>query len=177
MTGIIVAAVIGYLLGSIPFGIVLTRLAGLDDIRHIGSGSIGATNVLRTGNKMLAALTLLLDLAKGVAAVLIGRIWGGDAMLAAAGAVIVGHMFPVWLGCRGGRGVGPGTFYARLRRVGSACAPLEALGRLPRPVSAMSRRDAEAELAALDRLGGYLVAGASPLIPPHWQPSRMRRPF
>src|SRR5213082_2751223 len=102
MTGIVLAAVIGYLLGSIPFGMVLTRLAGLGDIRGIGSGSIGATNVLRTGNKAVAALTLLLDLAKGVAAVLIGSIWGGDAMLAAAGAVILGHMFPVWLGGRGG---------------------------------------------------------------------------
>src|SRR5258708_31938156 len=84
---------------------VLTRVAGLGDIGGIGSGSIGATNVLRTGNKALAALTLLLDLAKGVAAVLIGSIWGGDAMLAAAGAVIFGHMFPVWLGFRGGKGV------------------------------------------------------------------------
>jgi len=105
MTGIIIAAVIGYLLGSIPFGMVLTRLAGLGDVRDIGSGSIGATNVLRTGNKTLAALTLALDLAKGLAAVLIGSIWGGDAMLAAAGAVILGHMFPVWLGFRGGKGV------------------------------------------------------------------------
>ena len=74
MAGIALAAVIGYLLGSIPFGMVLTRVAGLGDIRGIGSGSIGATNVLRTGNKALAALTLLLDLAKGVAAVLIGSV-------------------------------------------------------------------------------------------------------
>ena len=108
MTGIILAAVIGYLLGSIPFGMVLTRLAGLGDIRHIGSRNIGATNVLRTGNKALAALTLVLDLAKGIAAVLIGSLWGGDAMLAAAGAVILGHMFPVWLGFRGGKGAATG---------------------------------------------------------------------
>ena len=105
MTGIIVAAVIGYLLGSIPFGMILTRVAGLGDIRHVGSGNIGATNVLRTGNKALAALTLLLDLAKGLAAVLIGSIWGSDAILAAAGAVILGHMFPVWIGFRGGKAV------------------------------------------------------------------------
>ena len=105
MTGIVLAAITGYLLGSIPFGVVLTRLAGLGDIRRIGSGNIGATNVLRTGNKALAALTLVLDLAKGVAAVLIGSLWGGDAMLAAAGAVILGHMFPVWLGFRGGKAV------------------------------------------------------------------------
>jgi glycerol-3-phosphate acyltransferase PlsY len=105
MTGVILAAVIGYLLGSIPFGMLLTRVAGLGDIRNIGSGSIGATNVLRTGNKALAALTLVLDLLKGIAAVLIGSLWGADAMLAAAGAVILGHMFPVWLGFRGGKGV------------------------------------------------------------------------
>src|SRR3981081_2656173 len=106
MTGIVLAAVIGYLLGSIPFGMVLTRLAGLGDIRRIGSGNIGATNVLRTGNKALAALTVALDLAKGIAAVLIGSLWGGDAMLAAGGAVILGHMFPVWLGFWRGKGGG-----------------------------------------------------------------------
>lgn len=105
MTGIAMGAAIGYLLGSIPFGLVLTWLAGLGDIRQIGSGNIGATNVLRTGNKWLAGLTLLLDLAKGFAACLIGAIWGADAMLAAAGAVILGHMFPVWLGFRGGKAV------------------------------------------------------------------------
>jgi glycerol-3-phosphate acyltransferase PlsY len=102
---IVAAAIIGYLLGSIPFGLVLTRLAGLGDIRRIGSGSIGATNVLRTGNKTVAALTLALDLAKGVAAVLIGTLWGPMAALVAGGAVIIGHMFPVWLGFRGGKGV------------------------------------------------------------------------
>jgi glycerol-3-phosphate acyltransferase PlsY len=105
MTGIVLAAAIGYLLGSIPFGLVLTRLAGLGDIRHIGSGNIGATNVLRTGNKTLAGLTLFLDLAKGFVACLIGALWGPAAMLAAAGAVILGHMFPVWLGFRGGKAV------------------------------------------------------------------------
>jgi glycerol-3-phosphate acyltransferase PlsY len=105
MTGIVLAAVIGYFLGSIPFGMLLTKRAGLGDIRRIGSGSIGATNVLRTGNKLLAGLTLVLDLAKGVAAVWIGSLWGGEAMLAAGGAVVVGHMFPVWLGFRGGKGV------------------------------------------------------------------------
>ena len=99
------AAVVGYLLGSIPFGLLLTRLAGRGDIRQIGSGSIGATNVLRTGSKGLAALTLLLDLAKGAAAVVIAQRWGHIATLAAAGCVILGHMFPVWLGFRGGKGV------------------------------------------------------------------------
>ena len=102
---IIIAAVIGYLLGSIPFGLVLTQLAGLGDIRRVGSGNIGATNVLRTGNKALAALTVILDAAKGLAAVFIGGVWGAEGALVAAVAVIVGHMFPVWLRFRGGKGV------------------------------------------------------------------------
>ena len=102
---IIAAAAVGYLLGSIPFGLVLTRLAGLGDVRKIGSGSIGATNVLRTGNKALAALTLLCDVGKGIAAVLIGAQWGLHAALLAGGAALIGHIFPVWLGFRGGKGV------------------------------------------------------------------------
>jgi acyl phosphate:glycerol-3-phosphate acyltransferase len=101
----ILSAVIGYLLGSAPWGLLLTRAAGLGDIRAIGSGSIGATNVLRTGNRTIAALTLLLDLAKGFAAVLIGAAWGPGPELAAGGAVVLGHIFPVWLGFRGGKGV------------------------------------------------------------------------
>jgi glycerol-3-phosphate acyltransferase PlsY len=105
MTNIILAVAIGYLLGSIPFGLLLSRLAGLGDVRKIGSGSIGATNVLRTGNKAVAALTLLLDVGKGVAAALIGARWGVHAMLAAAAAVVLGHLFPVWLGFRGGKGI------------------------------------------------------------------------
>ena len=109
MTAIVAAAAIGYLLGSIPFGLVLTRLAGYGDIRQIGSGNIGATNVLRTGNKALAALTLVLDVAKGTAAVLIGAQWGFDAMLGRRAAVLVGHMFPVWLGFHGGKGVATGA--------------------------------------------------------------------
>ena len=102
---LLAAAVLGYLLGSIPSGLLLTRLAGLGDIRRIGSGNIGATNVLRTGSKGAAALTLVLDLAKGSAAVLIARGWGEEATLVAAGCVIIGHMFPIWLGFRGGKGV------------------------------------------------------------------------
>jgi acyl phosphate:glycerol-3-phosphate acyltransferase len=105
MTGIAAAAAIGYLLGSIPFGLLLARLGGYGDVRRIGSGSIGATNVLRTGNKGLAALTLVFDVAKGTAAALIGAQWGIDATLAASAAVLAGHMFPVWLGFRGGKGV------------------------------------------------------------------------
>jgi acyl phosphate:glycerol-3-phosphate acyltransferase len=99
------AAALGYLLGSIPFGLLLTRVVGLGDIRRIGSGSIGATNVLRTGSKGLAALTLLLDLAKGTAAVMIATSWGHEAALVAACCAILGQMFPVWLGFRGGKGV------------------------------------------------------------------------
>ena len=102
---LVAAAIIGYLLGSIPFGLLLTRLAGRGDIREIGSGNIGATNVLRTGSKGLAALTLLLDVAKGTAAVLIGQRWGPQAALIAAGGALIGHMFPVWLGFRGGKGL------------------------------------------------------------------------
>ncbi|VXC54977.1 glycerol-3-phosphate 1-O-acyltransferase PlsY [Sphingomonas sp. 8AM] len=99
------ALLIGYLLGAIPFGIVLTRMTGAGDLRQIGSGNIGATNVLRTGRKGLAAATLLLDLAKGLCAVLlIGWLWPGEQPLAAAGALI-GHCYPVWLRFRGGKGV------------------------------------------------------------------------
>jgi len=105
MTWVLAAAAIGYLLGSIPFGLVLTRFAGLGDIRRIGSGSIGATNVLRTGNKTIAALTLLFDVVKGAAAALIGAAWSVEAALAGGAAVVIGHMFPVWLGFRGGKGV------------------------------------------------------------------------
>lgn len=102
------AALAGYLLGSIPFGLLLTHLAGLGDIRAIGSGNIGATNVLRTGKKALAALTLLLDGAKGAGAVLLAGQMGPDmAVLAGAGAV-VGHLFPIWLRFKGGKGVATG---------------------------------------------------------------------
>ena len=105
MLTLLATGVIGYLFGSIPFGLLLTRLAGYGDIRRIGSGNIGATNVLRTGSKAAAALTLLLDLAKGWAAVIIGETWGEEAALVAAACVIIGHMFPVWLGFRGGKAV------------------------------------------------------------------------
>jgi glycerol-3-phosphate acyltransferase PlsY len=100
------ALALGYLLGSIPFGLLLTRVAGKGDIRVIGSGNIGATNVLRTGSKWLAALTLVLDCLKATAAILIARRLFGDftGASAAAGAMI-GHLYPVWLGFRGGKGV------------------------------------------------------------------------
>src|SRR3954449_11221477 len=107
MIGIyLVAIVIGYLLGSIPFGLLLTRLAGTQDLRSIGSGNIGATNVLRTGRKGLAAATLICDALKGTLAVIVAGYYGGPdaAMLAGLGAFL-GHLFPVWLRFSGGKGV------------------------------------------------------------------------
>jgi glycerol-3-phosphate acyltransferase PlsY len=100
-----VFALLGYLLGSIPFGLLLTQAAGLGDIRRIGSGNIGATNVLRTGNKALAAATLLLDGLKGAAAVLLAAWFGGSqAVLWAGIGAVIGHSFPVWLRFKGGKG-------------------------------------------------------------------------
>ena len=115
----LVALLLGYLLGSIPFGVILTRLAGFGDIRAIGSGNIGATNVLRTGNKALAAATLLGDGLKGTAAVLIAGAWLGPAAALIAGfGAFLGHIFPVWLGFKGGKGVA--TYLGVLVRPGLA---------------------------------------------------------
>jgi acyl phosphate:glycerol-3-phosphate acyltransferase len=109
MTAWIAALLLGYLLGSVPWGLLLTRAAGHGDIRAIGSGNIGATNVLRTGSKGLAAATLALDALKGAAALLIAdAVWGGSAGLAAGFGAMLGHAFPVWLGFRGGKGVATG---------------------------------------------------------------------
>jgi glycerol-3-phosphate acyltransferase PlsY len=99
------ATVFGYLLGSVPFGLLLARAAGKGDIRQIGSGNIGATNVLRTGSKGLAAAVLLLDLAKGFLAVWLASRWWPEAAPVAALAAVVGHCFPLWLGFKGGKGV------------------------------------------------------------------------
>ena len=104
-TSAALALLVGYLLGSIPFGLLLTRMAGKGDIRDIGSGNIGATNVLRSGSKKLAALTLLLDAAKGAAAVLIAQMVWPDAVRFAAAGALIGHLFPVWLKFKGGKGV------------------------------------------------------------------------
>src|ERR1700712_597120 len=102
----LLAIVIGYLLGSIPFGLLLTRFAGTQDLRSIGSGNIGATNVLRTGNKGLAAATLIGDMLKGTVAVVIAGTFGGpDAAMLAGLAAFLGHLFPVWLNFKGGKGV------------------------------------------------------------------------
>jgi len=106
LTPLLLAALLGYLLGSIPFGVIVTRAAGAGDLRKIGSGNIGTTNVLRTGRKELAALTLLGDMLKATAAVLIaGHLWGEIAGLVGGAAAFFGHVFPVWLRFRGGKGV------------------------------------------------------------------------
>ncbi len=99
------ALVFGYFLGSIPFGLILTRLAGLGDVRSFGSGNIGATNVLRTGNKKLAAATLIFDMLKGTVAVLVASRYGPDAAIGAGFGAFIGHLFPVWIGFKGGKGV------------------------------------------------------------------------
>tara|TARA_R110002094_G_scaffold95208_5_gene96131 strand:+ start:631 stop:1260 length:630 start_codon:yes stop_codon:yes gene_type:complete len=102
---LLTAVVFGYLLGSIPFGYLLTRFAGLGDVRSIGSGNIGATNVLRTGNKTLAGLTLLGDLLKGTAAVKLALLYGLDTAVLAGLGAFLGHLFPIWLKFKGGKGV------------------------------------------------------------------------
>lgn len=119
-----IGLIAGYLLGSIPFGLVLCRVFGYGDIRSIGSGNIGATNVLRTGNKFLAALTLLLDSSKGLIAVLVAAsFFDKHAMFGAALGVVLGHNFPVWLKFKGGKGVATtlGTLLALSWPVGVAC--------------------------------------------------------
>ena len=115
----------GYVLGSIPFGLVLTRIAGFGDIRQIGSGNIGTTNVLRTGRKDLAAATLLLDGGKGAAAALIAAAWGPDMALVAGFGALIGHLYPLWLRFKGGKGVATalGVLLALAWPVGmAACA-------------------------------------------------------
>ena len=136
----------GYLFGSIPFGLILTRLAGLGDIRAIGSGNIGATNVLRTGNKSLAAATLLLDAAKGAFAVGVFRYLGPpDAAVWAGLGAVIGHLFPVWLGFKGGKGVatGLGVLLAAAWPVGVVACAVWLL------VAAISRMSSFASLAAM----------------------------
>jgi glycerol-3-phosphate acyltransferase PlsY len=142
----ILVCLLGYLLGSIPFGLLLTRIAGLGDIRGIGSGNIGATNVLRTGRKGLAAVTLILDAIKGAAAILIARalLWDQDTALFAGLAAVLGHLFPVWLTFKGGKGVatGLGVLIAASLPVGlAACATWLV-------VAAIARTSSLASLAA-----------------------------
>jgi len=189
---LIVAAALGYLLGSIPFGLLLTRAAGLGDIRRVGSGSIGATNVLRTGRKGLAAATLLLDAAKGAVAVLLGGMLAGDIGVFIGGlTAVLGHLLPVWLRFRGGKGVATGfgvliaasplvavlsgavwLAVAVLLRMSSAAAlaacaaaPLLAWGlRAPQPVLALAFTIALLVVASHHANIQRLLAGTEPRI-------------
>ena len=150
------AAFAGYLLGAIPFGLIVTRLAGLGDIRQIGSGSIGVTNVLRTGNKSLALLTLILDGGKGGLAVLVAGAMGQDMAVLAGGGAVVGHCFPIWLRFKGGKGFA--TFLGTLL----AAAPYAGLAACLTwlVVAALFRYSSLATIAAvvLSPLYAYLLA-------------------
>ena len=148
----VIWAVLGYLLGSVPFGIVITRALGLGDLRKIGSGNIGATNVLRTGHKGAALATLLLDSGKGAIAVLLARWLGGEtaAVMAGAGALL-GHCFPVWLGFKGGKGVATflGTLIALYWPLGlAACAIWQVVALVTR----------------ISSLSALVAVGTSPLV-------------
>jgi glycerol-3-phosphate acyltransferase PlsY len=172
MVALASAALVGYLLGSIPWGVVLTRAAGHGDVRQIGSGNIGATNVLRTGSRALALLTLLLDLAKGAAAVGLGALMSREAALAAAAAVILGHMFPLWLGFRGGKGVATG--FGVLLALAWPVALMAALVWLATALlfhysslAALVAAAASAALAPLfaaDRASAWMIAGIALLV-------------
>ena len=143
-------ALIGYLIGSVPFGILITRAMNLGDLRQIGSGNIGATNVLRTGNKTAAALTLLLDGGKGAVAVLLARYMAGeDAAQLAALAAFLGHCFPVWLGFKGGKGVA--TFLGIILALA-----------WPVGLAALATWAAVAALLRFSSLAALMAAGLSP---------------
>ena len=151
-------AIIGYLLGSIPFGMVLARVMGLGNLRDIGSGNIGATNVLRTGNKTAAALTLLLDGGKGAVAVLLARAMSGeDAAQVAALAAMLGHCFPVWLGFRGGKAVATflGIMLALAWPVGLGCCAAWAVAAAITRISSMGALAASAASILLLPVMGY----------------------
>ncbi len=156
---LILWAAIGYLLGSIPFGIVITRALGLGDLRQIGSGNIGATNVLRTGNKPAALATLLLDSGKGAIAVLLARALAGqDAALIAGAAAFLGHLYPVWLNFKGGKGVATflGTLLALDWRLGLAACAIWLVTALVTRISSLSALVA----AALSPLVALWLDGA-----------------
>jgi glycerol-3-phosphate acyltransferase PlsY len=146
ITAYLAALAVGYLFGSIPFGLLLTRLAGSGDIRAIGSRSIGATNVLRTGRKGLAAATLVLDVLKGTAPVLlIDLLWGRDPAIVAGFGAFLGHLFPVWLGFKGGKGVA--TYIGVLIGL-AAWLPLLAMLAIWLAVAAVTRYSSVASLIA-----------------------------
>src|SRR5439155_1626512 len=167
---VLIALVLGYLLGSIPFGLFFTWASGAGDVRQIGSGNIGATNVLRTGKKWAAAATLLCDGAKGAAAVLLARhLLAHDAEVFAGLGAILGHLFPAWLRLQGAKGVV--TFRNLIARFGSATAALEELPRLAsrggggKKFVLPDEAEALRELDALARLGGRMIAACEPEYP------------
>lgn len=168
MMGLILAAAGGYLLGSVPFGLVITRMLGLGDLRAIGSGNIGATNVLRTGHKGAALATLLLDSGKGAIAVLIARaLWGDQAAALAGLAAFFGHCFPVWLGFKGGKGVATflGTLLALDWRVGLIACATWALTAAVMRISSLSALVASVVAAiAAFLLDGPVVGAAAALM-------------
>ncbi|MBS0409564.1 MAG: glycerol-3-phosphate 1-O-acyltransferase PlsY [Proteobacteria bacterium] len=142
----------GYLLGSIPFGVIVTRLGGAGDVRQIGSGNIGATNVLRTGRRDLAAITLIADGGKGaIAALVAGWLFGPVAAVLAAGAAFLGHVFPVWLKFKGGRGVA--TFFGTLIAVSPVAGLMSGATWI-----------AVAFLFRISSLAGLVAAAVSPLL-------------
>lgn len=144
---LVLALVLGYLAGSIPFGLILTHAAGLGDIRKIGSGNIGATNVLRTGNKKVAAATLVLDALKAAVPVVVARyFWGEEAAMLAAVGAFFGHCFPVWLGFKGGKGVAVmiGSLLALAWPVGLIFCAVWLLIALTRKISSLSALTAAA---------------------------------
>ena len=163
---LLAALVGGYLLGSIPFGLVLCYAAGYGDIRKIGSRSIGATNVLRTGNRPLALATLILDSGKGAAAVLIAGLYGPHTMILAGAGAVVGHLFPVWLGFKGGKGVA--TTLGTLLAVSPAVGALAGLTWLV--VALMFRYSSLASLVAmaLSPVYSWLLATYGPIEWPLW---------
>ena len=145
------ALAFGYLIGAVPFGILLTRAAGLEDIRGTGSGNIGATNVLRTGHRALAAATLALDIAKGAAAVLLAGLYAPGLIIWAGAGAVIGHLYPVWLGFKGGKGVATylGVAYGLALPLGLAASASWVL---------------TAVLFRLSSLAGLVMAVATPLI-------------
>jgi glycerol-3-phosphate acyltransferase PlsY len=160
---LILWAIVGYGLGSVPFGILLDRAFGLGNLRDIGSGNIGATNVLRTGNKSAAALTVLLDAGKGAVAVLLARVFaGGEAAQIAALAAFLGHCYPVWLGFRGGKGVATflGIWLMLAWPVGLACCATWAVATGASRVSSMGAL----VTAALSTFWALLLGAGTALI-------------
>ena len=168
-------AVLAYLAGSVPFGLLLTRIAGYGDIRRIGSGNIGATNVLRTGNKGLAALTLLLDGGKGAVAALVAHRWGLDMACVAAVSVVLGHLHPVWLRFKGGKGVATtlGALLGLAWPVGlAACAAWLLAAAVTRissagAIVAMAAAPVAGFLLADARVGGVALALGAVVIAKH----------